>query len=101
MQTEQSKRMTDLDLINKALEIMKRIKSHQQRVTKLSEKRTTMSGTTHTRTAIQNAEASLNFECMYLDQAKTDLARLYKNSTLDVGIGEKDYYPAPLHHYKH
>lgn len=49
----------------------------------------------------QRLNASLDFECINIDKLKTDIARLYKGSDIEVGKEEKQYNPTGFHSYKH
>ena len=80
---------------------LRAIETQHKRVKRLSEKRANMSGQTHTQKSIQNADANLNWECMYLEQRKIDFARMFEGSELDVDTSEREFNPSPFHKYKY
>ena len=93
--------MNDLELIDQLISRLRILKSTIKRKNKLSEKSINLTPANATQKRIQKVHADLNWECMYVDQRKTDVARLFKNSVLDVHTGEKTYCPSPFHKYKY
>ena len=50
---------------------------------------------------IEKMNAELTWLCMNIDKEKTDIARTYKGSEIEVGTEEKEYNPTGFHSYKH
>lgn len=94
-------KLSDMEQVDILLKPLKAVKSSLKRKDRLSKKRREMSPENHTPRRIQSAEADLNWECMNLDKAKTDFARMFQGSVVDVDTGEKVYNPSGFHKYKH
>jgi len=94
------KEKSELEQIDIMIAKLKEVKASIKKRDKLSDKAFNMNHTTHTIKQIQNTNTSLNWECMHLDKCKTDFARLFKGSVLDVSTDEKEYNPTGFHKYK-
>jgi len=93
--------MTEIELIDLMISNLRTLKSTIKKRDKLSEKVRSLSPLNATPKRIQNANADLNWACMAVDQRRTDVARLYKGSALDVGTEEKIYRPSAFHTYRY
>jgi len=94
------KEKSELEQIDIMIAKLKEVKASIKKRDKLSDKAFNMNHTTHTIKQIQNTNTNLNWECMHLDKCKTDFARLFKGSVLDVSTDEKEYNPTGFHKYK-
>ncbi len=94
------KEKSELEQIDIMIAKLKEVKASIKKRDKLSDKAFNMNHATHTIKQIQNTNTSLNWECMHLDKCKTDFARLFKGSVLDVSTDEKEYNPTGFHKYK-
>ena len=93
--------MKELALIDSMISQLRTLKSTIQKRDKISEKVRSLTPMNATPKRIQNSTADLNWTCMEVDKLRTDVARLYKGSSLDVGTEEKIYRPSPFHTYRH
>ncbi len=92
--------MTELEFIDEMISKLKRIKSAIKKKDNLSEKAFNMDFRKNTQRQIEKANTNLNWQCMYLDKEKTELARFFKGSFLDVDTSPKEYNPSGFHKYK-
>ena len=93
--------MIELELIDKMISQLRTLKSTIKRKDKISERVRSLSPMNATPKRIQKGNADLNWACMDVDQRRTDVARLYRGSALDVGTEEKTYRPSAFHTYKY
>ena len=93
--------MTELELIDSMISQLRILKSTIKWRDRISEKTQNLFPQNATQKRIQKAHANLNWACMEVDQRRTDVARLFKGSALDVGTEEKTYRPSPFHTYKY
>lgn len=93
--------MEELNQIENMIEALRRLRASIKKKDKLSEKLFNMDYRNHTPKRIQSVNADLNWECMNIDKEKTNFARIFKGSCIDVGIEEKQYNPSGFHSYKH
>lgn len=93
--------MEKINQIKHAMKLLNEVRACQNKVDKLTEKTLCMSPQNSTQKSIQREHTNLNWACMHLDKAKTDFARYFKGSLLDVSIESKDYNPSGFHSYKH
>lgn len=93
--------MKEFEQINDMLSLLKLIKTSVNKREKLSNKAFEMNTKTHTNKQISKIITNLDWECMNIDKLKTDFARKFKNSVLDVSTEEKTYKPTGFHEYKH
>ncbi len=93
--------MTELELIDLMISQLRTLKASLKRRDKKSEKVRLLTPRNATPKRIENANADLNWECMEIDMQRTDIARTYKNSVLDVSTEKKTYNPSAFHSYRH
>lgn len=86
--------------VDTAISLLKKVKSLQKEVERLSIKCRDMHYSTHSQRQIGKANTSLNWSCMELEKAKTNFIRFMEKSTLSVGAGDKIYKPGGFHTYK-
>ena len=91
------KEIKDIDFIISSLRALK-IKINKVR--HLSIKRFEMSTKNNSRKQIENIDAKLNWDCMYLDKHRVAVSKLIQNSDLLVSIEEREYNPSSFHSYK-
>ncbi len=91
----------EIELIDSLISTAKYLKTAIKKRDKLSEKAFNMSRYTHSPRQIEKTNVDLNWQCMEVDKIKTDFARLFKGSLVDVGTGEKEYNPSGFHSYKY
>ena len=94
------KEKSELEQIDIMIAKLKEVKASIKKRDKLSDKAFNMNHTTHRVSQMQKISTNLNWECMHLDKCKTDFARLFKGSVLDVSTDEKEYNPTGFHKYK-
>jgi len=81
--------------------LLKQINQDSKKIEKLSEKARNTNFQNSTPKQTQKASVNLNWACLSLDKSKTDFARAFKGSCLDVNTEEKEYNPSGFHHYRH
>ena len=91
------KEIKDIDSIIVSL---KALKIKINKVHHLSNKRLDMSTQNNSRKQIENMDAKLNWDCMYLDKSRVAVSKLIQNSELLVSIEEREYNPSSFHSYK-
>lgn len=89
----------ELEYIDIMIARLKALKSTINKKDKQSDKTFKMSS--HSLKQLQKADVDLSWLCMQVDKEKTDFARAFKGSILDVGTEEKEYRPSGFHTYKH
>lgn len=94
---EEQKEINEIDNL---IQSLKYVKSNLLKKNKLSKKAYEMSYTSNTQRSVQKASVNLNWQCMELDKAKTNFARMFKGSLVDVCVEEKEYNPSGFHSYK-
>lgn len=92
--------MDELQKIDELLDTLKYLKNSVKKKDKLSEKAMNTNHRTHTQRQIEKANVNLNWQCMEVDKIKTDFARKFKGSFLDVSTDKKEYNPSGFHSYK-
>lgn len=92
--------MKEIELIDLMIDRLKSLKSSIKKKDKISDKAFNMNPQNSTPRQIQKASTDLNWQCMEVDKGKTEIARIFKGSCLDVDTGEKEYNPSGFHKYK-
>lgn len=93
--------MEDIKLIENMINHLRTLKSDIQKKEKLSTKLRDTQLCDVSPKRIEKMNTDLNWQCMNIDKKKTDIARLFKGSMLDVSTDEKEYNPSGWHNYKH
>jgi len=92
--------MSEIELIDNMILRLKALKSAIKQKEKLSNKLFEMNHSNSTEKQIKKMSTDLNWNSMAIEKAKTEFARIFKNSFLDVDTGEKEYKPSSFQNYR-
>ena len=92
--------MNEKEFIDDLIKKLRALKSSIKKKDMLSDKVMEANPLNNTPKQIQKAHTNLNWQCMQIDKEKTNIARTFKDSFLDVDTSEKEYNPSPFHSYK-
>ena len=93
--------MNELETIQKVKDALIALEKQYKKFKKLSDKSANVKPFDVTQRQWDKIQANLNWEAMYLEQRKIDLARAYKGSSIETGTEQHDFYPSSFHHYKY
>jgi len=89
----------DLEFINTLQTQLKSLAASIKKIEKLNNQASAKISD-HSTKQWSKIHADLNYECMYRERLKTEIARTFKGSILDVSLEEKIYNPSAFHSYK-
>lgn len=91
----------EIEYIDNLIIKLKSLKQSIKKIDKLTEKSMNMNFYDNTKRQRWKINAELDFECINREKIKTDIARLFNNSFLDVWIEKKVYKPNWFQEYIH
>lgn len=83
------------------IRLLKHVKECEVKKEKLSQKFLNCSPMNSGYDRYNKMSTQLNWACMELEKARTNFARAFKGSDIDVDTSEKTYKPSGFHEYKH
>ena len=92
--------MSEMESIDNMILRLKALKSAMKQKEKMRDKLFEMDFANSTEKRRRKMSADLNWNSMAIEKAKTEFARIFKNSFLDVDTEEKEYKPSSFQNYR-
>ena len=84
-------------MVDNLISILKNIKSEQNKVAKMHEKDLS----SMSQNQLQKHSANLNWSLMYIQKLKIDFCREFENSSINIGVEEREFNPSGFHSFKY